>query len=207
MSSSRLNVSTSERPFLTTLLFFIRAFYFLFCTQLFNGHFSFFLPEIQGTTSRSGPIAFMPSWIPFVWHSEAHTSQTPRSAEGMNKLWKYGKLASCSWWAPSSWGSPLFFSQIQLKNATWSQHPAYQGWFHSLIFLLKKKKNLEFLFSRSLRSSSSPISEECNVVKGLQEAVLEHLICLYRFLAGSWWLIINHLSHLSFLTCKVMILI
>ena len=50
-------------------------------------------------------------------------------------------------------------------------------------FSLKKKK-LEFLFSRSLRSSNSSISEECNVVKGLQEAVLEHLICLYRFLAG-----------------------
>ena len=189
MSSSRLNVSTSERPFLTTLLFFIRAFYFLFCTHLFNGHFFFFLPELQGTTSRSGPISFMPSWIPFFWHSEAHTSQTPRSAEGMNELWKYGKLASCSWWAPSSLGSPLFFSQIQLKNATWSQHPAYQGWFHSLIFLKKKKKKKNRIFVQSLRSTNSSISEECSVVRGLQEAVLERLI-LSPSLLG--WVMVTH---------------
>lgn len=116
-------------------------------------------------------------------------SQTPKSAEGMNELLKscVASLFHVLSGLTVPWDHLFLFSD-STEECYLVSTLSLPGWFPFINFSLKKKK-LEFLFSQSLRSTNSSISEGCSVVKGLQEPALEHLVLSRSLLS---WVMVTH---------------
>lgn len=141
VSSFRLNVTSLQKPLLTTsLLFFTRASYFFHSTQpSLNDCFPFSLPKVEALL-RQEPCQSYHFCIPYTLHSEEWGTDPKWLGEWMNELLKcYVAPLFC---VLSRLTVPwdLLISSIQLRNITWSQHQAYWGSFHSLLFREKKKK-------------------------------------------------------------------
>lgn len=89
VSSFRLNVTSLQKPFLTTpLLFFTRPSYFFHSTQpLLNACFPFSLPKVEALPHQ-GPCQSYHFCIPYTLHSEEWGTDPKWRGEWMNELLK-----------------------------------------------------------------------------------------------------------------------